>query len=212
MPPAIRSPARGPKIGPQLDGIGVRGLDRLLEDVLDPNRNVDQAFRATTLTLKNGQSLTGLVLREEGAVIVLADAQGKEQRIVQGSGRRARGVAALADAGELGRPDSRRRILRPDGVFAGAERQIMLSDAAEASSPNASRSVENGPMAHYFKFKSVADIAAETVPPRARPALFRRLLAALSPGSPSARSRPAMPCASSRWKAAMARSTASPAN
>jgi putative heme-binding domain-containing protein len=72
---------KGMKVGPQLDGIGVRGLDRLLEDVLDPNRNVDQAFRATTLTLKTGQSLTGLVLREEGAVIVLADAQGKEQRV-----------------------------------------------------------------------------------------------------------------------------------
>jgi putative heme-binding domain-containing protein len=72
---------QGAKIGPQLDGIGVRGLDRLLEDVLDPNRNVDQSFRATTLTLTNGQSLSGLVLREEGAVIVLADAQGKEQRV-----------------------------------------------------------------------------------------------------------------------------------
>jgi putative heme-binding domain-containing protein len=72
---------KGAKIGPQLDGIGVRGLDRLLEDVLDPNRNVDQTFRATSLTLKNGQSLTGLVLREEGEVIVLADAQGKEQRV-----------------------------------------------------------------------------------------------------------------------------------
>jgi putative heme-binding domain-containing protein len=72
---------QGAKIGPQLDGIGVRGLDRLLEDILDPNRNVDQSFRATTLTLKNGQSLTGLVLREEGAVIVLADVQGKEQRV-----------------------------------------------------------------------------------------------------------------------------------
>jgi putative heme-binding domain-containing protein len=72
---------KGAKVGPQLDGIGARGLDRLLEDVLDPNRNVDQTFRATTLTLKTGQSLTGLVLREEGEVIVLADAQGKEQRV-----------------------------------------------------------------------------------------------------------------------------------
>jgi putative heme-binding domain-containing protein len=72
---------KGAKIGPQLDGIGVRGLDRLLEDVLDPNRNVDQTFRSTTLTLKNGQSLSGLVLREEGEVIVIADAQGKEQRV-----------------------------------------------------------------------------------------------------------------------------------
>jgi putative heme-binding domain-containing protein len=72
---------QGAKIGPQLDGVGVRGLERLLEDVLDPNRNVDQAFRQTTLTLKKGQVLTGLVLKEEGEVVVLADAQGKEIRV-----------------------------------------------------------------------------------------------------------------------------------
>jgi putative heme-binding domain-containing protein len=72
---------KGAKIAPQLDGVGARGVERLLEDILDPSRNVDQAFRATTLTLTNGQILSGLVLREEGAVIVLADAQGKEQRI-----------------------------------------------------------------------------------------------------------------------------------
>lgn len=72
---------QGAKIGPQLDGVGVRGIDRLLEDILDPNRNVDQAFRATTLLLKNGQILSGLVLREEGEVVVLADAQGKEARV-----------------------------------------------------------------------------------------------------------------------------------
>ena len=57
---------KGSKIGPQLDGIGIRGLDRLLEDVLDPNRNVDQAFRLTTLVLKNGQVIAGLLLKEEG--------------------------------------------------------------------------------------------------------------------------------------------------
>ena len=71
---------QGAKIGPQLDGVGVRGLDRLLEDVLDPNRNVDQAFRQTMLTLKNGQVLAGLLLKEEGEVLVLADSQGKELR------------------------------------------------------------------------------------------------------------------------------------
>jgi putative heme-binding domain-containing protein len=72
---------KGSRIGPQLDGIGTRGLDRLLEDILDPNRNVDQAFRATTLTLMNGQQVVGLLLREEGAVLVMADAQGKEVRV-----------------------------------------------------------------------------------------------------------------------------------
>ena len=72
---------KGARIGPQLDGIGVRGLDRLLEDVLDPNRNVDQAFRLTRLALKDGQLVSGLLLKEEGAVLVLADSQGKEVRV-----------------------------------------------------------------------------------------------------------------------------------
>jgi putative heme-binding domain-containing protein len=72
---------QGAKVGPQLDGIGVRGLDRLLEDTLDPNRNVDQAFRLTTLSLKKGQVVSGLLLKEEGEVFVLADAQGKEVRV-----------------------------------------------------------------------------------------------------------------------------------
>jgi putative heme-binding domain-containing protein len=72
---------KGAKIGPQLDGIGIRGLDRLLEDILDPNRNVDQAFRLTRLNLTGGQLVSGLLLREEGEVLVLADSQGKEVRV-----------------------------------------------------------------------------------------------------------------------------------
>ncbi|MFV0444107.1 MAG: PVC-type heme-binding CxxCH protein [Planctomycetaceae bacterium] len=68
----------GAKIGPQLDGIGVRGFDRLLEDILDPNRNVDVAFRTSVLVLKDGRIVTGLIRREDGATLVLADTQGKE--------------------------------------------------------------------------------------------------------------------------------------
>lgn len=71
----------GAKIGPQLDGIGIRGLERLLEDILDPNRNVDLAFRASQILMKDGKSVTGLVQREEGKVLIVADLQGKEIRI-----------------------------------------------------------------------------------------------------------------------------------
>jgi putative heme-binding domain-containing protein len=56
-----------------------------MEDVLDPNRNVDQTFRATNLALSTGQILSGLLLREEGEVIVMADAQGKEIRVPKSS-------------------------------------------------------------------------------------------------------------------------------
>ncbi len=68
----------GALVGPQLDGIGNRGLDRILEDVLDPNRNVDVAFRAQTVSMKDGESVTGLARREEGELLVLADSTGKE--------------------------------------------------------------------------------------------------------------------------------------
>ncbi len=74
---------QGAKVGPQLDGIGNRGAERLLEDVLDPSRNVDAPFRATVLHLLDGRTLTGLLLREEGQVLVLADANGKEVRVQQ---------------------------------------------------------------------------------------------------------------------------------
>jgi putative heme-binding domain-containing protein len=75
---------KGARVGPQLDGVGVRGVERLVEDILDPNRNVDQAFRSTTIATKEGQVLTGLLLRDEGAVLVLADAQGRDVRVPKG--------------------------------------------------------------------------------------------------------------------------------
>ncbi|MCH8921593.1 MAG: PQQ-dependent sugar dehydrogenase [Planctomycetes bacterium] len=69
---------QGAMVGPQLDGIGNRGLPRLLEDILDPNRNVDVAFRTTTLALTNGKVISGLLRRAEGATLVLVDEKGKE--------------------------------------------------------------------------------------------------------------------------------------
>jgi putative heme-binding domain-containing protein len=74
---------KGNIVGPQLDGIGGRGIERLIEDILDPNRNVDVAFRAESLVLKNGDLITGLVRGEEGRSLLLADATGKEVRVPQ---------------------------------------------------------------------------------------------------------------------------------
>ncbi len=72
---------KGGLVGPQLDGIGNRGAERIFEDVLDPNRNVDHAFRAHTLVMKDGEVTTGLPRREEGEVLVIANAAGQEVSI-----------------------------------------------------------------------------------------------------------------------------------
>ncbi len=74
----------GGLIGPQLDGIGSRGVARLSEDILDPNRNVDAHFYITTLTLKDGVVIAGFLLAERGQVLVLVDTSGVEHRVAKG--------------------------------------------------------------------------------------------------------------------------------
>ena len=73
----------GGNIGPQLDGTGNRGVERLVEDILDPNRNVDLAFRYSIVNLKNGQTVLGLERRKVGESIVFADLTGSESNIAQ---------------------------------------------------------------------------------------------------------------------------------
>ena len=74
---------QGGNIGPQLDGAGNRGVERLVEDILDPNRNVDLAFRYSIVKLKNGQTVLGLKRREVGESIVFADLAGAESSIAK---------------------------------------------------------------------------------------------------------------------------------
>src|SRR5690606_9221240 len=72
----------GGLIGPQLDGIGSRGLARLAEDILDPNRNVDAHFRLTRIEKTDGSILGGFVANESGEVLTLLDAAGQSHRVL----------------------------------------------------------------------------------------------------------------------------------
>lgn len=68
----------GGNVGPNLDSMAVRGAHRLIEDILDPNRNVDPAFRQTIIETNDGQTFAGANLREQGATVLLTDATGKD--------------------------------------------------------------------------------------------------------------------------------------
>ncbi len=69
---------QGGVIGPQLDGIGNWGRRALTEKVLDPNRNISQAFKTYTLTMNEGEVLTGLYRRTEGELEIYANNLGQE--------------------------------------------------------------------------------------------------------------------------------------
>ncbi|MEP7258150.1 MAG: PVC-type heme-binding CxxCH protein, partial [Flavitalea sp.] len=68
----------GGSIGPNLDGVAQWGAKSLAEKILDPNRNVSESFRTYTIRMKDGKVSSGLLRREEGAVIIFADLTGKE--------------------------------------------------------------------------------------------------------------------------------------
>ena len=112
---------KGARIGPQLDGVGVRGVDRLLEDTLDPNRNVDQAFRVTTLALHDGRVTSGLLLRQgrRGPRPGRRPGQGGPRPRLGRRGPQA--LAALPDARQHGRADRGGRLRAPDRVSAFQE-------------------------------------------------------------------------------------------
>ena len=72
---------KGALVGPQLDGIGNRGVARLAEDILDPGRNVDSHFRLHVITRHDGSVLAGLERGEAGQVLMVVDAAGQEHRL-----------------------------------------------------------------------------------------------------------------------------------
>ena len=73
----------GGNIGPNLDGVSKWGPNALATKIIDPNRNISEAFRNYTLKLKDGNVLAGLYRREEGAIVIFADATGREFSIAK---------------------------------------------------------------------------------------------------------------------------------
>ncbi|MBL4886017.1 MAG: c-type cytochrome [Planctomycetaceae bacterium] len=76
---------KGKQVGPNLDGIGNRGLDRLCEDLLTPNRNVDVAFRSSTIITDEGKVFVGLVKNSEGEQWTLVNNKGEVIQIARDS-------------------------------------------------------------------------------------------------------------------------------
>jgi putative heme-binding domain-containing protein len=73
---------QGKVIGPQLEGVGARGILRLCEDILWPDRNVDEAFKMTIILLDGGEAVSGLVSDRTAESLLLTDQTGKQRRIL----------------------------------------------------------------------------------------------------------------------------------
>jgi putative membrane-bound dehydrogenase-like protein len=73
----------GNPLGPELTGSGRHDLNYLLENIVDPNGVVDAAYFLTTLTLKDGRVLSGVVGNQGERTLVLKSI-GQENLIDKG--------------------------------------------------------------------------------------------------------------------------------
>jgi putative heme-binding domain-containing protein len=55
----------------------------LCEDILWPNRNVDEAFRITNVLMEDGETISGLILDRTDSSLEVVDQAGKSQRFAR---------------------------------------------------------------------------------------------------------------------------------
>jgi len=71
------------RVGPDLSGISSRPSAALLEDILDPSKEVSPDFINYTLTTKGGQILSGLVISETATSVRLRRNEGVEDTVLR---------------------------------------------------------------------------------------------------------------------------------
>ncbi|HMO36590.1 MAG TPA: hypothetical protein PKA06_11155, partial [Gemmatales bacterium] len=71
-------------VGPDLQGALTNKTATLrLQDILDPNREVDPRYISYVLVTKNGRTVTGILRDESAAGITLQRAEGVEETILR---------------------------------------------------------------------------------------------------------------------------------
>jgi putative heme-binding domain-containing protein len=97
-------------LGPELTGAGRNGIRYYLESVLDPNAVIGTDFQVTTVGLKDGEVVSGILAQETAAALTLRTAAGErvlEKTVIT---RRERSEKSLMAEGLLEGLGDRERI------------------------------------------------------------------------------------------------------
>ena len=90
----------GGKVGPDMTSIGASApVDYLIESVWFPNRKVKEGFHSEQIETRDGQELSGLLVRENGEQIVLRDTVGGEFSVAKNNVATRRNGGSLMPAG-----------------------------------------------------------------------------------------------------------------
>ncbi len=100
--------ADGFALGPDLVTVQNSGKEKMLVNIIDPNREVPANFQAYQLDRKDGETVVGIIASETANSVILKQAFGKEQSIL----RR-----------EISKMQSQGQSLMPEGLEAGLKTQ-----------------------------------------------------------------------------------------
>jgi len=103
---------QGHQVGPDISDVRNRSFEALLFDILDPNSKVEPRFTDYALITVDGRVFNGLMVSESAEVVVLRQAENKEQ------------VVPRADIDEL---RSTSKSLMPEGV----EKEVTVEQMAD---------------------------------------------------------------------------------
>jgi putative membrane-bound dehydrogenase-like protein len=105
-----RAGSEGFALGPDFVTIRNTGKEKLLVNILDPNREVAPQYIAYSIETKAGDTLVGIIAHETATGFTVRQAFGREDRIVRA---------------QVQRMDSQKQSLMPEGLEAGLTPQDM---------------------------------------------------------------------------------------
>lgn len=86
----------GGKVGPDMTSIGASApMDYLIESVVNPGAKIKEGYHSVIIQTKDGQSITGQLLRSSGGTSVVRDGAGKEITVADAN------ITTKTDAGSL---------------------------------------------------------------------------------------------------------------
>ena len=83
MPPVTTSPGRAYRSGRTFPTPAKRRATQLLNDILNPNAAIDANYIEYTVTLKNGRSLSGIIVTDTGGSITLKRAENVVETVLR---------------------------------------------------------------------------------------------------------------------------------
>ena len=103
---------KGGDIGPNLDGVGKRQKpEHLLQSVVDPQAEVTKGFGVQTVTLNNGEIVSGTLISESDKDIVIRDTEGEKRLPLSAIKARSQEVSGMPPAGLVLKPRELRDLL-----------------------------------------------------------------------------------------------------